>query len=79
MPRPKREDGRNSRTIASNKYNEKAYDRINYVVQAGYKDVIKAAEIIAKEVATIRRFKPLPKKWSERRGDDPRLFLYRSQ
>ena len=43
MPRPKREDGRNSRTIASNKYNEKAYDRINYVVQAGYKDVIKAA------------------------------------
>lgn len=43
MSRPKREDGRNSRTIASNKYNEKAYDRINYVVQAGYKDVIKAA------------------------------------
>ena len=43
MPRPKREDGRNSRTIASNKYNEKTYDRINYVIQAGYKDVIKAA------------------------------------
>ena len=43
VPRPKREDGRNSRTIASNKYNEKAYDRINSVVQAGYKDVIKAA------------------------------------
>lgn len=43
MPRPKREDGRNSQTVASNKYNEKAYDRINYVVQAGYKDIIKEA------------------------------------
>mgnify|MGYP000845773350 FL=1 len=43
MPRPKREDGRNAQTVASNKYNEKAYDRINYVVQAGYKDTIKAA------------------------------------
>jgi predicted HicB family RNase H-like nuclease len=43
MARPKREDGRNPKTVASNKYNEKAYDRINYTVQAGYKQVIKDA------------------------------------
>lgn len=43
MARPKREDGRNAKTVASNKYNDKAYDRINYVVQAGYKQIIKDA------------------------------------
>jgi hypothetical protein len=32
MPRPPRKDGRNARTVANNKYNLKAYDRISLCI-----------------------------------------------
>ena len=41
--RPARDDGRNARTIANNKYNNKAYDRINLTVKKGNKERIQAA------------------------------------
>ena len=41
--RPAREDGRNARTIANNKYNNKAYDRINLTTKKGNKERIQAA------------------------------------
>ena len=40
MPR-KREDGKNARTVASNKYQKKNYDRINILAPKGYKEAIK--------------------------------------
>lgn len=41
MPRKPREDGRNARTVANNKYNVTAYDRIAVNVKKGQRDVIK--------------------------------------
>ena len=40
MPR-KREDGKNARTVASNKYQKKNYDRINILAPKGYKEEVK--------------------------------------
>ena len=39
----KRKDGRNARTVANNKYNNKAYERINLVIKKGNKEKIKQA------------------------------------
>ena len=47
--RPARTDGRNARTVANNKYNEKAYDRINLTVKKGNKEKIQAAATAAGE------------------------------
>lgn len=47
--RPARTDGRNARTVANNKYNEKAYERINLVVKKGNKEKIQAAATAAGE------------------------------
>lgn len=41
MPRKPREDGRNARTVANNKYNQSAYDRIALNVKKGQRDVVK--------------------------------------
>lgn len=41
--RPARDDGRNARTVANNKYNNKVYERINLVVKRGNKERIQAA------------------------------------
>lgn len=41
MARPKREDGRNARTVASNKYNGAAYDRISVTIRKGEREKIK--------------------------------------
>ena len=41
MPRPPRKDGRNARTVANNKYNLKAYDRISLCIPKGEKERIK--------------------------------------
>jgi len=43
MPRAKREDGKNPRTVASNKYQKTNYDRINILTPKYYKDKVKAA------------------------------------
>lgn len=43
MPRAKREDGKNPRTVASNKYQAANYDRINILVSKGYKEKVKNA------------------------------------
>lgn len=40
--RPPREDGRKPRTVANQKYNDKAYERINLTVAKGNKEVIRA-------------------------------------
>ena len=40
--RAAREDGRQPRTVASQKYNEKAYDRVNITMKKGNKEVVKA-------------------------------------
>lgn len=41
MGRPKREDGKNPRTVASNKYQKENYDRINILAPLNYKDRVK--------------------------------------
>lgn len=41
MSRKAREDGRNARTVANNKYNVSAYDRLAVNVKKGQRDVIK--------------------------------------
>lgn len=41
MPRAKRADGRNARTVASNKYQKENYDRINILAPLNYKDKVK--------------------------------------
>lgn len=43
MPRPKREDGKNPRTVASNRYQAANYDRINILTPKDYKTKVKAA------------------------------------
>ena len=43
MPRAKRDDGRNPRTVASNKYSAANYERISFFVPKGEKEKIKAA------------------------------------
>ena len=42
MGRPKREDGRNARTVASNKYNTSVYDRLAVNVNKGERERLKA-------------------------------------
>ena len=39
--RPKRDDGRNSNTVAIQKYATNNYDRINFYIKKGEKDKIK--------------------------------------
>lgn len=41
MPRAKRADGKNARTVASNKYQKENYDRINILAPLNYKDRVK--------------------------------------
>lgn len=41
MPRAKRSDGKNARTVASNKYQRENYDRINILAPLNYKDKVK--------------------------------------
>lgn len=41
MARRPREDGRNARTVANNKYNMSAYDRLAVNVKKGQRDIIK--------------------------------------
>lgn len=41
MPRAKRADGKNARTVASNKYQKENYDRINILVPLDYKEKVK--------------------------------------
>lgn len=41
MARPTREDGRNARTVANNKYNKSAYDRLAVNVKRGEREKIK--------------------------------------
>lgn len=41
MSRKAREDGRNARTVANNKYNVSAYDRLAVNVKKGQRDIIK--------------------------------------
>ena len=41
MPRAKREDGKNARTVASNKYQKNNYDRINILAPLNYKEKVK--------------------------------------
>lgn len=41
MPRAKRADGKNARTVASNKYQKENYDRINILAPLGYKEKVK--------------------------------------
>lgn len=41
MPRPKRDDNRNARTVANNKYNVAAYDRLAVNVKKGEREKIK--------------------------------------
>lgn len=43
MSRAKRADGKNSRTVASNKYQKKNYDRINILAPLNYKEKVKEA------------------------------------
>lgn len=43
MPRAKRADGKNPRTVASNKYQAANYDRINILTPKDYKVKVKAA------------------------------------
>lgn len=43
MSRAKREDGKNARTVASNKYQKANYDRINILAPLDYKKKVKAA------------------------------------
>ena len=43
MPRAKREDGKNPRTVASNKYQSANYDRINILTPKEYKPRVKRA------------------------------------
>ena len=38
--RPKREDGRNAKTAANNKYSVNNYDRINFYIKKGEKEKI---------------------------------------
>jgi hypothetical protein len=40
MPK-KRDDGKNPRTVASNKYQKNNYDRINILAPKGYKEEVK--------------------------------------
>ena len=42
MARPKREDGRNARTVANNKYNNSVYDRLAVNVRKGEREKVKA-------------------------------------
>lgn len=42
MARPKREDGRNARTVANNKYNVNNYDRLAVNVKRGEREKVKA-------------------------------------
>lgn len=42
MARPAREDGRNARTVASNKYNSSNYERLAVSVKKGEREKIKA-------------------------------------
>lgn len=41
MGRPKREDGRNARTVANNKYNNTVYDRLAVNVRKGERERLK--------------------------------------
>lgn len=41
MARPKREDGRNARTVANNKYNNSVYDRLAVNVKKGERERVK--------------------------------------
>lgn len=41
MGRPKREDGRNARTVANNKYNTTVYDRLAVNVNKGERERLK--------------------------------------
>lgn len=41
--RPKREDGRNAKTAANNKYSVANYDRINFYIKKGEKEKVKKA------------------------------------
>ncbi len=41
MARAKRADGKNARTVASNKYQKENYDRINILAPLNYKDKVK--------------------------------------
>lgn len=41
MARPKREDGRNARTVANNKYNNSVYDRLAVNVKRGEREKVK--------------------------------------
>lgn len=47
MPRAKREDGRNARTVASNKYSAANYERVAFFVPIGERAKIKAAAAAA--------------------------------
>lgn len=54
MARKPREDGRNARTVANNKYNVKAYDRIAVNVKKGQRDIIKEyAESLGETTNTL--------------------------
>jgi hypothetical protein len=71
MPRKAREDGRNARTVANNKYNSSAYDRIAVNVYKGNRELVKkyaedrgetTNSLINKLLATeIDGFKPVLK------------------
>jgi hypothetical protein len=39
--RPPRQDGKNPRTVANNKYNAKAYDRLSVLIPKGQKEHFK--------------------------------------
>ncbi len=41
MPRSKRADGKNARTVANNKYQRENYDRINILAPLNYKAKVK--------------------------------------
>lgn len=42
MARAKRADGKNARTVASNKYQKENYERINILAPLGYKEKVKS-------------------------------------
>lgn len=54
MPRKPREDGRNARTVANNKYNQSAYERLAINVYKGNREKVKEyAESIGETTNTL--------------------------
>ena len=78
MARPRREDGRNPRTVANNKYNTAAYDRINLVMKKGEKEKIKESAALNGETVNtfinrllsenVPNFDPLSQENADRAG-----------